>query len=60
MLIRIQVTIGKKKVTFSFFMKISPGSLPKPGTFEPKIKIKPIIDKIIPKIKSNFPISVII
>lgn len=50
----IQVVIGKRKDTFSVFIKISPGSLPK-GVLSPYLeKIKPIT----PKQKTNMPISI--
>jgi hypothetical protein len=59
MLITIQVTIGKTKVKFPFFIKISPGSLPSPGILTPARIINPTSDRTIPKMRNNFPISAI-
>lgn len=56
----IEVVIGKKKVKFSLFIKISPGSLPKKGIFEKNIKKIPVKKRIKEKIKSKKPNSLIL
>lgn len=53
------VVSGKKKVKLSFFMKISPGSLPNHGNLPASMTAQPMAAMIAPIISSVLPRSVI-
>lgn len=55
MLKRIDVPKGKKKMKFSFLIRISPGNLPKTGILGQKKKIIPVKIRKMPRKIKNFP-----